>query len=277
MVFQSLWRRAACALLITALTAPAFAADTKPSLDGVWVRPGTGRNADGSQGSSRPIPKTQNTSWTKEPLSFTPEGQKAFDANKPIAGPRQVKSALSNDPRDHANPVGLYRMIATSGNGRPFEIHQHDGKIYMLFSYGRNWRIIYTDGRPVEEHPIGPFWFGSSFGKWEGDTLVVTTLDLDDRQWLDGWGTPISMDARVTERWRRVGNNLEFSFTVDDPTYYTKPWHSDKQVFALQGKEVQPVEMITAPADIQEYNSTLLVPSSNKAPGTNNGTNSGAK
>jgi hypothetical protein len=265
MSLQSLWRQAACILLVSALTSQAYAqARSKPDLSGVWVRPGTGRNADGTQ-AHRVTPATQHSSWTTESLSFTPEGRKAFDANIPIAGPRQVKSELSNDPRDHANPVGLYRMIASSGNGRAFEIHQHDDRIYMLFSYGRNWRIIYTDGRPVEEHPIGPFWFGSSFGKWEGDTLVITTLDLDDRQWLDGWGTPISMDARVTERWRRVGDKVEFSFTVNDPTYYTKPWHSETQTFALQAKQVQPVEMITAPADITEYNNTLLIPSSNKA------------
>jgi hypothetical protein len=259
-------RMAACALLAAAATFETFAqAPSKAAsgLNGVWVIPGTGRNDDGTQHNNQGRGTQAQSAWTLEPLPFTPAGRAAFDANKPIAGPRQVKSALSNDPRDKANPVGLYRMIQTSGNGRPFEIDQHDGKIIQLFSYGRAWRVIYTDGRPAEENAVGPFWYGYSVGKWEGDTLVVTTLDLDDRAWLDGWGTPLSPDARVTERWRRVApDRIEFSFTVNDPAYYSKPWSSRTLGFALQKKGVEPVEMITAPADIEEYTSTLLLPAS---------------
>ncbi len=270
MPLLSLRSAAACALLAGVLAGPAPAqaparpaAAAKGDLNGVWVIPGIGRNEDGSQRNSQGRGTNQDSAWTAEPLPFTAEGRKAFDANKPLGGPRQVKSELSNDPRDKANPVGLYRMIQTSGNGRSFSIDQHGDKIIQLFSYGRIWRVIYTDGRPAEEDAVGPFWYGGSFGKWEGDTLVVTTLDLDPRAWLDGWGTPLSQDARVIERWKRVApDRIEFSFTVNDPAYYTKPWNSRTLTFAAQKKGVEPIEMITAPADIEEYTDTLLIPAS---------------
>ncbi len=264
MSFSSFWRFGACALLASTI-AFQIAAQTpaKPDLSGIWVVPGQGRNEDGSQSNNQGRGTNQQSSWTMEQLPFTPAGRAAFDANKPLAGPRQVKSELSNDPRDKANPVGLYRMIQTSGNGRSFEIDQHPDKIMQFFSYGRIWRVIYTDGRPAKENDVGPFWYGYSVGKWEGDTLVVTTFDLDDRAWLDGWGTPLSPDARVTERWKRVApDKIEFNFTVNDPKYYTKPWSSRTVTFAMQKKGVEPVEMITAPADIEEYTDTLLLPAS---------------
>jgi hypothetical protein len=261
-------RTAACALLASAIAFPAFPqapapAKTTSGLTGVWVVPGTGRNEDGSQRNTQGRGTNQQSTWTADPLPFTAEGRKAFEANKPLAGPRQVKSELSNDPRDKANPVGLYRMIQTSGNGRSFSIDELGDKVIQLFSYGRIWRVIYTDGRPVEENAVGPFWYGNSIGKREGDTLVVTTLDLDSRAWLDGWGTPISQDARVTERWKRAApDRIEFSFTVNDPVYYTRPWSSRTVTFARQKQGVDPIEMITAPADIEEYTDTLLEPAS---------------
>ena len=266
-------RGAACAMLAchaiaASAQAPApaearSAAARAGTLNGVWVIPGIGRNEDGTQRGSQGAGTAQQSSWSTEPLPFTAEGKKAFDANKPLAGPRQVKSELSNDPRDKANPAGLYRMIQASGNGRSFSIDQVGNRIIQLFSYGRIWRVIYTDGRPAEENAVGPFWYGNSVGKWEGDTLVVTTLDLDPRAWLDGWGTPISQDGRVIERWKRVApDRIEFAFTVEDPVYYSKPWSSRTVTFTAQKKGVEPIEMITAPADIEEYTDTLLLPAS---------------
>lgn len=266
MPLHALLRTAAGVLLAGALAPLAIAqapARVTPNLSGVWVIPGTGRNEDGTQHNIQGRGTSQQSSWTSEQLPFTPAGRAAFDANRPLAGPRQVKSELSNDPRDKANPVGLYRTVQYSGNGRPFEIDQHADRITQLFSYGRAWRVIYTDGRAIQENAVGPFWYGYSVGKWEGDTLVVTTLDLDDRAWLDSWGTPLSGDARVTERWQRITpDTLQFSFTINDPVYYTRPWSSRPITFTLQKKGVEPIEMITAPADIEEYTDTLLLPAS---------------
>jgi len=93
-------------------------------------------------------------------------------------------------------------------------------------------RYIYTDGRP---HPEGyPITFlGHSIGKWDGDTLVVDTINLDADTWIDGIGTPHSEELHVVERLRRAAQDtLEADFRFEDPKAYTRPW-TGKKVFAL--------------------------------------------
>jgi hypothetical protein len=62
-------------------------------------------------------------------------------------------------------------------------------------------------------------------GRWQGQTLVVETIGLSKNVWLDISGSPISEDARITERLRRPDyGHLDVEITVDDPKTYTKPW-----------------------------------------------------
>ena len=58
------------------------------------------------------------------------------------------------------------------------------GLVVMLFeSYG-SYRQIHTDGRPLPPEPREPSWFGYWIGKWEGDTLVVETVGVNE---TSGW------------------------------------------------------------------------------------------
>jgi hypothetical protein len=110
-----------------------------------------------------------------------------------------------------------------------------------------------------DDLPAGPYWYGYSVGKWEGDTLVVETIALDSRAWLDEWGTPFSDDTHVQERWRRQENNLELTIKLTDPSMFTEPWVSDTKRFRLQpGVELD--EMIFAPIDEKEFNSRIRNP-----------------
>jgi hypothetical protein len=97
-------------------------------------------------------------------------------------------------------------------------------------------------------------------GKWEGDTLVVQTLGLDDRAWLDEWGTPFSDDARIEERWKRTGpDKIELTITVHDPATYAKAWTSSPVVYSAQRK-TEVLEMIFAPIDEKEFNKRVRDP-----------------
>ena len=83
--------------------------------------------------------------------------------------------------------------------------------------------IIPLDGRPQLPETIR-LWRGDARGRWEGDTLVVDTVNRHAR-W--GWpgGIPPMPNMRVTERFTRVDRNtLRYEFTVDDPETYTAPW-----------------------------------------------------
>lgn len=72
---------------------------------------------------------------------------------------------------------------------------------------------------------------GHSVGHWEGDTLVVETThysDVNPKRATIGRPMLISSAARVTERFTRTSDSeLNYQFTVDDPTYYTEPWRGE--------------------------------------------------
>jgi hypothetical protein len=95
----------------------------------------------------------------------------------------------------------------------------HDARVIRLNAKHR------TDGlRP---------WFGDSVGRWEGDTLVVETVNIPERQaFMGSWE-----NLKVTERFRRVAKDrLHYSFTVDDPTVWEKPWGGEYEFAALAGR-----------------------------------------
>jgi hypothetical protein len=62
-------------------------------------------------------------------------------------------------------------------------------------------------------------------GRWEGDTLVVESVGFKDLGWLDVYGSPLTFEGKLIERWRRPEfGRLEIDVTVDDPKAYTRPF-----------------------------------------------------
>jgi len=85
-------------------------------------------------------------------------------------------------------------------------------------------RTVYMDGRDLPKDP-NPTWLGYSVGRWEGDTLVVTSAGFNDKGWLDTAGHPSSESLRITERFRRRDfGHMDFEITIDDPKVFTKPF-----------------------------------------------------
>ena len=229
-------------LLLAALT-PVTLLGQNADLSGVWLR--------GSR--STDYPQSQ---WSPAELPFTTAGRAQFDANVPGKGPRQTMPAFGNDPLGDANPPGLYRTLVY---GRPWEFIQLEDKVVQIFEWGKHWRTIWTDGRDVPDQIVaGPYWYGYSVGEWDGDTLVVTTVGLDGRAWLDEWGAPFTDFATIDERWRRIDDSrVELTITVDDPELYDEPWTSDVKLFNFQTKDSlngELMEQIFAPIDEMEFN-----------------------
>ena len=109
--------------------------------------------------------------------------------------------------------------------GPPRRIIQLPGEMVFLYEdiSGDPYRIIPTDGRPHRED-ANPSYYGDSVGHWEGDTLVVDVTNFVDSSWF-GEGGYFHTDAmRVTERLWRVGEDLIWQVTVDDPKVLTAPW-----------------------------------------------------
>jgi hypothetical protein len=113
------------------------------------------------------------------------------------------------------------------------EIIQTHGRVLMLNEYDHTLRHVYMDGR---EHPKDPdpTWLGHSTGKWDGDTLVIDTIGLTDKTWLDYLGHPHTEDLHVVERYRRVDSStLRLEILIDDPKTYAKTW-TGQVVFKLK-------------------------------------------
>jgi len=104
-------------------------------------------------------------------------------------------------------------------------IVQHSNVVAILTESQRTYRLIYTDGRghpeDIEDYPE---WYGSSIGHWEGDTLMVETVGIDERTWLDN-GHEHSSKLKLFERFQKVDSEtIKWSVTFDDPEFFVKPF-----------------------------------------------------
>jgi len=110
------------------------------------------------------------------------------------------------------------------GNG--MRIAQTPDAVVISYEMLTDSRVIYLDGRPHAQDNIRQ-WMGSSRGRWEGDTLVVETRNLNGRNGLggNGNGTRFSEALTLTERITRVDPEMvEYVVTVNDPVAYTAPF-----------------------------------------------------
>jgi hypothetical protein len=66
---------------------------------------------------------------------------------------------------------------------------------------------------------------GHSIGRWDGDVLVVDTVGIDERTWLDTAGHEHSAQLHLTERFQKTGpDTMTWTVTYTDPVYFTRPW-----------------------------------------------------
>jgi hypothetical protein len=112
-----------------------------------------------------------------------------------------------------------------------------------------------------------PSWYGESVGHYEnGDTLVIDTIGLNDKTYIDNYLTPHTEQLHVVERFRLSpdGNTLELTITVEDPGAFTTPW-SARQTYR---REPQPKmeEAICAENNVDMFNHGYVPPPEAKGP-----------
>lgn len=148
-----------------------------------------------------------------------PWAEQKYKSIKPGYGPRATPD--SEDPILNCLPPGVPRIMLIPF---PMQVIQIPGEVILLFEYDHYIRHIYLDRR---EHPkdLDTTWMGDSVGWWEGETLVVDTVGLNDKTWLDQVGHPHSNALHVIERLHRVDQDtLQDDLTIDDPKAYKKAW-----------------------------------------------------
>jgi hypothetical protein len=125
-----------------------------------------------------------------------------------------------DDPTAHCFVAGVPRSMYTPS---PYQILQPPGYVILLFER-MSWRQIPLDGRPHLPESIR-LWQGDSVGRWDGDTLVVETANLNGKTWLNEVGDMISHAQRVVERFTPINTDtIIYRATVTDPLIYTRPW-----------------------------------------------------
>jgi len=123
---------------------------------------------------------------------------------------------------------GVPGMLDPTGTGynMNFLITQGPGWVAILSEMIHETRIIPLDGRPALPSEVRQ-WLGDARGRWEGNTLVVETTNIDPKMngmWHEkSWYSRPT--TRVIERYTRVDENtIDVRFTIDDPVEYTRPW-----------------------------------------------------
>jgi hypothetical protein len=130
------------------------------------------------------------------------------------------------DPVMTCQPLGLPR------HGTPARIIQSDNDIIFFYrenaDYGggnNEFRDIPTDGRARNaQQSLISTYYGYSIGKWEGDTLVIDSTSFTDTTWLGRGGFLHSADMHIIERLTRVGNEIRYDMTIEDPEMFVEPW-----------------------------------------------------
>jgi len=174
------------------------------------------------------LEKQSAITFTPKEPPFQPWAEAKYKKIKPGYGPRATPD--SQDPILQCYPPGVPRIMLIPF---PMQIVQLPGQVMMVFEYDHFVRFIDLERR---QHPkdLSPSWMGDSIGHWEGDTLVVDTIGLNDKTWLDQVGHPHSEALHVIERIRRPDHDtLVDEITIDDPKTYTKSW-SGQQIFGLR-------------------------------------------
>jgi hypothetical protein len=199
------------------LTAPApRAADGKPDLSGIWMPdasplpPGT-ETVEGDH----PFPRHMINivaDMKPEDVPFQPAAAKLFE--------ERLASHGTASPMAYCKPTGVPWINAIP---LPYKLVQTRDLILILYEESTVFRQIFLDGRKPVEDAV-PRWMGYSTGRWDGDELVVETVGVTDRSWLDGMGHPHSDRLRLIERFRRRNaGHMDIEITVDDPVAYTRP------------------------------------------------------
>jgi hypothetical protein len=211
--------------------------DGKPNLNGIWQAVNEA-NWDIEGHSAAPGPYWQLGAEFSVPpgqgiveggaLPYKPEAlqkKKTNFANRKDLDP-EIKCYLPGVPRAMYMPY-------------PFQIIQSADYLMMVFEYAGAVRTVYMKNTPAPADS----WMGWSNGKWEGETLVVSTDSFNDQSWFDRAGNFHSDALKVTERITATSpDHLSYEATIEDPTVFTRPWKISMPLYRRIEKNAQLLE-----------------------------------
>ena len=204
--------------------------DGHPDLSGHWLPNSAGQGVSGRDGVDPAARRQFDPRVTpEEKPAFQPWAEEKMKNLTPTER-ELAKSSVNCTPRG-LPAIWLQNPYSTVIVHTPTMMAQ-------LYEVLNNWRLVYTDGRPVPKDPE-PWYHGTSTTHWEGDTLVVESVGIDTRTFVMPTGWFHSDAMRVTERYTRPSKNyLIVEITVDDPKVLLHPWKSAPRRWTLGNGEV---------------------------------------
>ena len=212
--------------------------DGKPNLNGIWQTMNTANwdllthgpamspvVAMGAQGAAPPgIGVVEGNE-----IPYLPAAAKIKQENyaKRLALDPETKCYLPGVPRATYMPY-------------PFQILQSTQSLMIAYEYAGAARNI-NMGKPKE--PPTDSWMGWSNGHWDGDTLVVDVIGLNDSTWFDRAGDFHSDSLHVVERYTPVSaDTIQYQATIDDPKTFSRPWKISMPLYRHLEKNLQLME-----------------------------------
>lgn len=226
-------------------------ADGKPKLQGVYSmfggRGGGGAGRGDPGGGGRGVPAGEPPP-AGGPGAAT--GAQAAPAsgqlpNRPTLKPGMEKyRAPAPDPNVVVSECGVSTVPVGIGPYN-FQIIQNADYVVILYEYMHLFRVIPLDGTPHQPGPSS--WMGDSVGHWEGDTLVIDTVNFNTKSTVGaglsgGTGSLLhSHELHMVERIRRLSyGTLEWEVTLDDPEVFVSPWRTvNRYTFHPEFKRVE--------------------------------------
>jgi hypothetical protein len=125
--------------------------------------------------------------------------------------------------REHCWPAGVPGFTVFT-RVQPIHFIQTPAKVIIINELNAEMRRVYLNV-PHSPEPK-PSWYGESIGRYEGDELVVDTIGLSDKTYVDNYRTPHTDQIHVVERFKLIeeGRKLQVLVTVTDPGAFNTPW-----------------------------------------------------
>jgi len=159
--------------------------------------------------------------------------------------------------RERCWPVGVPGFNAYS-LVEPFFFYQLPEKVVVINQGGPEIRRIYLN--VTHSKDVKPSWYGESVGHYEsGDTLVIDTIGISPKSYVDNYRTPHTDQLHVVERWKLAADaqSVDVTIFVEDPGTFTTPWTA---VQRWRRVENAPMSMATCNENNGDFFEHGLVP-----------------
>jgi hypothetical protein len=189
--------------------------------------------------------------------------ERVGDLNSPILQPWAREVVRKRNERILAGEIVITATASCWPKGvtgfllspmtQPMYFVQGPKDVVMILSSFNDVRHIYLADRHSDN--VKPTWYGESIGRYDGDSLVVDTIGIDDRTTVDGFGTPHTEQLHVVERYHLIedGNVLQADLHVEDPGAFTMPWDAIQRFRQYEAAVRKvPVERMAQLASVKE-------------------------